>query len=230
MASTGLLCLLRNGFQETVQSGGEAMAAARGVEPALSGLQLSELPIRSRDPEAAEIWLAVMRTYRREPGIIWAAVLLEMLAPLLVVAASRLRPLPPAILQEDIEQQLIEEALQAAKHMPLPAPGRWIPRLVVIEARKQVSRWLAAEAKTQSELREDLDAGASDNGPQEEWIETLTQLELMGISAADIALLYRTEGLGETFPSLAFEAQTTANALRLRRRRVLARIQRQLAA
>jgi hypothetical protein len=75
-----------------------------------------------------------------------------------------------------------------------------------------------------------LDAGASDNGPQEEWIETLTQLELMGISAADIALLYRTEGLGETFPSLAFEAQTTANALRLRRRRVLARIQRQLAA
>jgi hypothetical protein len=100
----------------------------------------------------------------------------------------------------------------------------------VTEARRQVSRWLAAEAKIQSELGEDADTGTLDNGPQEEWIETLTHLGLMGISGADIALLYRSEGLGETFVSLAAEAETTANALRLRRRRLISRIQRQLAA
>jgi hypothetical protein len=200
------------------------------MEPALSGLQVSELPLRSRDPEADEIWPAVIRTYRRQPGGIWAAVLLEMLGPLLILAASRLRPLPPAILQEDIEQQLIEEALLAAEHIPLPTSGRWIPRLLVIEAKRQVSRWLAAEAETQSELREDSDAATFDDGLQEEWIATLVQLQQMGISLADIALLYRSEGLGETLASLAAEAETTANALRLRRRRLMSRIQRQLAA
>jgi hypothetical protein len=153
-----------------------------------------------------------------------------MLAPMLLLTASRLRPQPPAILQEDIEQQLIEEALLAAKRIPLPVGGRWIPRLLLIEARRQVSRWLAAEAETQSALREDSAAGTFYDRPQEEWIETLTQLELMGISATDIALLYRSEGLGETFASLAAEAQSTANALRLRRRRLMSRIQRQLAA
>jgi hypothetical protein len=200
------------------------------MEPALSGLQLGELPLRSRDPEAGEIWPAVIRTYRRRPGGIWAAVLLEMLGPLLLLTASRLRPQPPAILQEDIEQQLIEEALLAAQRIPLPALGRWIPRLLLIEARRQVSRSLAAEAKTQSALREDSDARTFYDRPQEEWIETHTQLELMGISAADIALLYRREGLGETFASLAAEAQTTANALRFRHRRLMSRIQRKLVA
>jgi hypothetical protein len=153
-----------------------------------------------------------------------------MLGPLLILSASRLRPQPPAILQEDIEQQLIEEALLAAKRIPIQAAGGWIPRLIVIEARRRVSRWLAAEAERQSELREDSDVTGCYEGRQEEWTETLVQLELMGISPADIALLYRSEGLGESLASLAGEAETTANALRLRRRRLMSRIQRKLVA
>jgi hypothetical protein len=52
----------------------------------------------------------------------------------------------------------------------------------------------------------------------------------MGISPADIALLYRSEGLRETLASLAAETDITANALRLRRRRLMCKIHRQLAA
>jgi hypothetical protein len=76
-------------------------------------------------------------------------VILEMLAPALVKLASRTLPVLPTIDEEDIQQQLIYEALRAGATMPLPPDCRFVQARLVKLANKRLRRWLAHELRRQ---------------------------------------------------------------------------------
>src|SRR5438093_857620 len=75
---------------------------------------------RARDPRSAgaaernRLLAEVVCAYRSGPKTVWGPAVLDLLAPTLVLILQRLRPIPHAIDESEIRQQLIAEALQAA--------------------------------------------------------------------------------------------------------------------
>jgi len=51
--------------------------------------------------------------------------------------------------EEDIDQQIVMEALRAAAIMPLPDDCRFVQRRLVFFAMKRVTRWLEREGRRQ---------------------------------------------------------------------------------
>src|SRR5712691_2686060 len=79
-------------------------------EPVLRGICLDDLPrlMQCRDVPAYrqdDLLAATIRAYRRGPARLWGPILLSMLGPALVRAAARLQAQPPAVDDEDIDQQ-----------------------------------------------------------------------------------------------------------------------------
>ena len=67
---------------------------------------------------------ALLRTYRRVPVPSWSAVLLETLSPMLVATCVRFPHRPLGIDDEDVQQQVVTEALDAARCIDLPEQPR----------------------------------------------------------------------------------------------------------
>jgi hypothetical protein len=83
-----------------------------------------------------------------------------MLGPALVRAAARFHAQPPAVDEEDIDQEVVMEALRAAAVMPLPDGCRFVQRRLMWFAMKRVTRWLERESRRQ--LRQESVAGLKD--------------------------------------------------------------------
>jgi hypothetical protein len=131
----------------------ELEVAAAG-EPALRGLELDQLPRLAHSRHVAldrqdQVLAATLRAFRAGPASLWGPVMLEMLAPALVKLASRTLPVLPAIDEEDIQQQVIYEALRAGATMPLPPDCRFVQARLVKLANKRLRRWLAHELRRQ---------------------------------------------------------------------------------
>jgi hypothetical protein len=123
-------------------------------EPALRGLELDELPRLAHNRYVAldrqdRVLAATLRAFRAGPASVWGPVVLEMLAPALVKLACRTLPVSPGIDEEDIQQQVIYEALRAATMMPLPPDCRFVQARLVKLANKRLRRWLAREQRRQ---------------------------------------------------------------------------------
>jgi hypothetical protein len=84
-----------------------------------------------------------------------------MLAPSLAVASIRLRPVPPVVMEEDIRQDLVLEALRVLDKGTLPQDPRWIPRHITLRATQAVARRLAKE-KGRQERQASLDDECAD--------------------------------------------------------------------
>jgi hypothetical protein len=138
-----------------------------------------------------------------------------MLAPSVIAAASAFRPLPPAILAEDIGQQLIAEVLAAAGSMPLPDPMRWAERRLMMRACWTVSRWLTDEAGGGIMSLDALTERHSWRLP----LRPPTGIGMPHGLDPDLELLYRHVVLGERLTDLAAEKGRSLFAiLRLCRR------------
>jgi hypothetical protein len=149
--------LIRLGFKEArdLPKALQELREAQCREPALRGISLEDLPrlIQCRDVPACrqdDILAATIRSYRRGPVDLWGPILLCMLGPALVRAASRLQARPPAVDGEDIDQQVVMEALRAAAEMPLPVDCRFVQRRLVLLASKRLTRWLERESRRQT--------------------------------------------------------------------------------
>jgi hypothetical protein len=123
MPSTTLSALIRHGFEEA--AGTDVVLPGQREEPVLAGLAVRELPRLMHDREVPlarqdEVLVAVIRCYRgtSHPG--WSAVLLEMVSPMLVAAGGRFAYIPEGIGREDIDHQLIVEALHVARSFAMP--------------------------------------------------------------------------------------------------------------
>ena len=132
------------------------------LEPQLEGLEAEDLVALVREQIASgPVWLALVRAYREASRAVLGPLLLEMLAPLLVAASTRLQPVPPVVSEEDIRQDLVFEALRALAAGTLPRDPRWIPRHVTLRAMQAVARHLAMEKRRQDH-QVPLDEDAAD--------------------------------------------------------------------
>jgi hypothetical protein len=151
--------LVRNGFALTMRDpcAGEALASAQAGEPALAGLawsQLTSLMHRRSVPAVRQddVLAAAIRCYRGGYRGIWAGALLSMLAPALVRTAARVRCHWPEVDSEDLDQQVVLEALRACAEIPLPDGCRYVQRRVVLLANKRLTRWACREARHLTQL------------------------------------------------------------------------------
>lgn len=151
--------LVRYGFGQALHDScaGEAWACAQASEAAFAGLswgQLSPLMHRRSVPAATQddVLAAAIRCYRGGDRRIWAGALLSMLAPALVRTAARVRCDWPDVDGEDLDQQVVLEALRACAEMPLPDGCRYVQKRVVLLANKRLTRWACREARQMSQL------------------------------------------------------------------------------
>ena len=149
--------LIRLGFKEArdLPEARRELREAQCRELALRGISLEDLPrlIQRREVPACrqdDLLAATIRSYRCGPAHLWGPILLSMLGPALVRAASRLQAQPPAVDGEDIDQQVVMEALRAAAEMPLPIDCRFVQRRLVLLATKRLARWLEREGRRQT--------------------------------------------------------------------------------
>ena len=228
---------LRLGFEAGRCLSEAQLGGANIAEPALAGLSLDDVVRRTRNTriplaEQGTLWAAVLRCYRRGPVAFWGPVLLEMLAPTLIRLAARLTPLLPAIGQADIQQQLVIEALEAARYIPARDGSPVVKRWLSLEIRRRVGRWLVRESVRQVESLEAL----TDEDPnalpaiEDEAVWELAELRASRLSAEDLALVIRLDVRRELLADVARELGCTPNALDCRRRRARARLTRQIAA
>jgi hypothetical protein len=174
------------------------------------------------------MWSEVLRGYVEGPRQPWATVVLEAMCPDLVVTVAAFPALPPAITREEVAQQLITELLSAALD-GAAVPARWSPNRMLSTATKRTCRWLARQIRSLSQSTGDLDRRVTDAAGHE-IPALLAELEARAIPSAGLIILYRQEVLGESLADMAAESGLSENALRLRRRRAIGRIRKELAA
>jgi len=103
----------------------------------------SNLPTGERD----RLLESVVVAYRVGDRQVWAAVLLDLLTPALLVHLRRFRPEPPAIDLEDVRAEFVLQVLDAASTMPFAPNLRFVERRLVLRAGQSVRRWLRRERR-----------------------------------------------------------------------------------
>lgn len=217
MSSAALSTLLRQAFEEAVREGQDL--PGRREAPALAGASVRDMVRRVHHRAVAQeerdgILAAVIRCYRQGRSPAWSAVLLQMLAPALSRMQARFRSLPRAVDDQDVQQQLIVEALAAASSMPLPEPPRGLEQRVERRLATAMVRRLAGTARE----------------PAWSYLEA-AKLDLIaasepGTSLASLLLLDRAGVLGEALAELALAYGCTPSAIQARERRALQRLRR----
>ena len=100
--------------------------------------------------ERADRFFELVVAYRSGSRQIWGPVLLDTLAPDLLLRRRRLRLEEPVACDDDIEQQLLLEVLVAAAQMQLPASCLYLRNRVVARANQAVARGLRRERRRQA--------------------------------------------------------------------------------
>jgi hypothetical protein len=93
----------------------------------------------------------IVAAYRAGPRQLWGPVLLDLLAPAILVRLKRLGARPPVMDQEEIRQQFLVELLHLAATVPLPVYGRWPKTTLMSRANQAVRRWLEREGRRQDQ-------------------------------------------------------------------------------
>jgi hypothetical protein len=222
---TPLSQLIRQGFEEEMRKG--VVLPGQGDEPILSDLSVRELVTVTHDRRSAlslqdEVLAASIRCYRRSPSSAWAAVLLEMLSPMLVAAGNRFSFLPDGVSEEDVHHQLIAEVLHAARFLALPKRTEHIQLWVKRRVLTRIARWLMGNIRSQCESLERVveEGGAYRDADR----LFLMELSDSGVSPENLGLLYCSRVLGITVRELAVEMGVSMEAVRSRQRRALKRL------
>ena len=112
-----------------------------------------ELISRARDPintggvERSQLLAQIVCAYRTASKRKWGPVILNLLAPTLILMLQGLRPEPPAIDEEEIRQQLVAETLRAAATVPLLDGGLQTRFRLTSRTYTRMLRWLAREGR-----------------------------------------------------------------------------------
>jgi DNA-directed RNA polymerase specialized sigma24 family protein len=208
---------IQRAFEETVRSG------------ALS--DVDKLPERLRDylapgRELDSLWADLLRHFQEGPRQPWATVLLEAMRPDLAAAVAIVPAFPPVVTQEDFAQQLMANLLTAALERPVQ-PARWTAHRLISHASRDTQRWLAREIFSFAKRAGYVDRKAGSISGLE-LPSLLLELEMKQNPSTGLVVLYRQEVLGDSIEEMAAECGLTENALRLRRRRAIERIRREL--
>ena len=211
-------------FTEQIQRAFEETVRSRVL------LGADKLPERLRDYlapgyELDTLWADLLRHFQDGPRQPWATVLLEAMRPDLAAAVAVVPVLPPVVTREDFAQQLMVNLLTAALDPPVE-PARWTPNRLISRAGLSTQRWLAREINGFAKHVGYIDRkGVSISGLG---LPSLLELDIKWNPSPGLVALYRQEVLGDSIEEMAAECGLTENALRLRRRRAIARIRREL--
>ncbi len=152
--------MLTNSFAEELKQGYLRVAGCLSNEDRAMVARARD-PINTEAVERNRLLAQAVCAYRAGPKPTWGPVILDLLAPTLVVILQGLRPVPPTIDEPEIRQQLVAEALHAAATVPLLESGLQTRFRLASRAYTRVLRWLAREGRTRrlqvsSEWREGL--------------------------------------------------------------------------
>jgi DNA-directed RNA polymerase specialized sigma24 family protein len=220
--------LIRQSFLDEVRRPGAL--PGHGDESILAGLSAWDLPrlmhqagvpLQRQD----EILAAVVRRYRQTRHPSWSAVLLEMLSPMLARAGSRCTFIPNSVSGEDLDQQLMTEALHAARFMVLPDPPHDVQRRLRRRTLSRTISWLLRAQRNEHENLEQVE----EEGPAYHDLDQrfLLDLRSSGVPNDTLEVLYRSQVLKVTVRELAVEMGVSMDAVRKRLRRALRRLQRE---
>jgi hypothetical protein len=231
MQFTTLSKLIREGFEYELEDGGDL--PGRADDPLLADLSAHAIVGVMRELERSlheqgAILAAVIRRYRRTPTPAWTALLLEVLSPTLVAISSRFRHAPMGVDEEDVQQQVVVEALHAARHMRLPErPEFTLARL----ADWTVSRTARMLLRNTRAEQASPDQAALQPGPRidAEWLY-LVDLARGDTLRADLVLLYLSTVERMTARELAVALGVPPSLILNRRRRARSSLKRMLAA
>ena len=210
---------IQRAFAETVRS---------GTLPDVEDLPERLRDFTSKGPELDVLWTDLLRHFQDGPRQLWATVLLEAMRPDLAVAVAVVPAFPPAITRDEVAQQLIADLLAAALDGPVD-PARWTPNRLISRAALKTQRWLAREIRAFAQGVSYIDQRATAHAGGE-LPGLLLELEMRRNPSAGLVVLYRQEVLGDSLAEIAAETGLSENALRLRRRRVVARLRDEWAA
>jgi hypothetical protein len=108
---------------------------------------------RARDPintggvERNRLLAEIVCAYRTGPKTKWGPVILDVLAPTMILMLQGLRPVPPVFDEEEIRQQLVAETLRAAAFAPLLDGGLQTRFRLTSRTYTRMLRWLAREGR-----------------------------------------------------------------------------------
>lgn len=138
MATNTFAAELREGFMRI---------AGCFSEEELALIRRARDPILTHTVERNRLLTQVLCAYRRGPKERWGPVVVDLLAPGLVLMLPGLRPLPPVIDEDEIRQQLVVEALRAAATVPLLDSGRQTRFRITSRVYTNMLRWLGKEGR-----------------------------------------------------------------------------------
>jgi DNA-directed RNA polymerase specialized sigma24 family protein len=209
------------------------MRAPRGLhgladEPLLAGMDAYAIVRAMRDPsrtldEQGAVLAAVIRCYREAPTTAWSALLLEMVSPMLVATASSFQYVPSSVADEDVEQQVIVEALQAARRMRLPEPPEFTLKRLRDWTISRTARMLLRAARAEMEsldVEDEEEARRLD--PEEAF---LLEMAHGDTPEAYLAFVYLSKVLRMTAREMAIQMGVSLNSILNRRRRAKRRLQ-----
>lgn len=223
--------LIGRSFEDEVRNGGDL--SGRVEEPLLAGLDARALVSVMRDParsldEQGAILATVIRCYRRAPTPAWSALLLEMLSPTLVATSIRFMYAPVGVDEEDVQQQVLVEALHAAWHMRLPEQTGFTLARLTDWTVSRTARMLLRNTRAETESLEQIDGQPGRRiDPEHAFLLELAQGNTPG---ADLALLYLSKVARMTARELAIEMGVSLNCVLNRRRRARNHLKKVLAA
>ena len=140
---------LRAGFLQVVRP--EVVAALAPDDVYIGEVCVADLPaaVRVGTPQDVrdKLWIAALVRYRTRSKSFWGPVILEMLAPALIQELAQLRALRPYLEEEDLTQQLLLAALEAAACIPLRGRRRFIEQRLARRAATSIKRALEYEAR-----------------------------------------------------------------------------------
>ena len=206
MQFTTLSRLIRQGFEHEMDDGQDLPGGTD--EPLLAGLNAHAIVSVMRDPdrsldEQGAVLASVIRCYREAPTPAWAALLLEMLSPALVATSIRFTYAPVGVDEEDVQQQVLVEALHAASHMRLPEQAGFTLARLTDWTVSRTARMLLRNTRAETESLEQVDGRPGRRiDPEHAFLLELAQGNTPG---ADFALLYLSKLARMTARELAIE-------------------------
>ena len=211
--------LIRQSFEYEIKHGGDL--PGRTDEPLLVGPGARAIVYVMRDPdrsldEQGAVLAAVIRCYRRAPTPAWTALLLEMLSPTLVAIGIRFTYVPICVDEEDVQQQVVVEALHAAWHMRLPEQTGFTVSRLTDWTVSRTARMLLRNTRAETESLEQVEVRPERRiDPEHTFLLELAQGNSPG---ADLALLYLSKVMRMTARELAIEMGVSLNCVLNRRR------------
>jgi hypothetical protein len=188
------------------------MEQARKREPLLRSVPFGSLAdvVRSglESSESNALLAAVIRSYQRGPRDIWAAALLEMVAPALLVGVAELQAAIGVSPEDDIGHEFVAEVLDLAAVADEPYLTGWVLKRLIGHARKRVVR------TTRSEGTAVLAEGSPDEPCSNESEGQADLVELL--ADPDARLLWRLKVDRVSVAALAVEEGVSVEAMRWR--------------